>query len=101
VHLAGALQAAAQARALVDGEVNGEVVFDPSPVARLTGSLQGFVDGGVDGFAELDIPVGRINCVIPAFAEAISALGDAGGDLSFTAQASVELFAFVGNPTGN
>jgi modification target Cys-rich repeat protein len=101
VHLAGALQAAAQARALIEGEIDGEVVFDPSPVARLTGSLEGFVSGGVDGFAELDIPPGRIACVIPAFSEAITALDDAGGDLLFTAQASVELFAFVGNPTGN
>jgi hypothetical protein len=101
VHLAGALQAAAQAQALFSGEVNGEVVFDPSPVASLTASLQGFVSGGVDGFAELDIPIGRIDCVIPAFTESLSALGDAGADLQFTATASVELFAFVGNPTGN
>jgi hypothetical protein len=100
LHLAGALQAAAQARALFDGEINGEVVFDPSPVASITASLQGFVSGGVDGFAELDIPLGRLPCVIPAFQESISALGDAGADLSFTAQASVDLFAFVANPTG-
>lgn len=100
VHLAGALQAAAQARALFDGEINGEVVFDPSPVARITASLQGFVSGGVDGFAELDIPPGRILCVIPAFSEAINAMVGVGADLQFTASASVELFAFVGNPTG-
>lgn len=100
VHFAGALQAAAQAEALFNGKVDGEVVFDPSPVARLTGSLQGFVSGGVDGFAELDIPIGRIGCVIPAFTEAVSALGEVGADLSFTATASVDLFAFVANPTG-
>lgn len=100
VHFAGALQAAAQAKALFDGEVDGEVVFSPSPVAKITASLQGFVSGGVDGFAELDIPIGRIGCVIPAFQEALTALGDAGADLSFTAQASVDLFGFVANPTG-
>jgi hypothetical protein len=100
VHLAGALQAAAQARALVDGEINGEVVFTPSPVARLTASLEGFVSGGVDGFADLDIPTGRLPCLIPAFQESISALGDTGDDLRFTATASVDLFAFVANPTG-
>jgi len=100
VHLAGALQAAVQARALFDGQINGEVVFEPSPVARITGSLQGFVDGGVDGFAELDIPAGRLPCVIPAFQESLSALGSAGADLQFTAEASVDLFAFIGNPTG-
>lgn len=100
LHLAGALQAAAQAQALVSGEINGEVVFDPSPVARLQGSMEGFVSGGIDGFAELDIPPGRIGCVIPAFTSAITALGDVGTDLSFTAQASVDLVAFIGNPTG-
>lgn len=100
VHLAGALQAAAQAEALFNGRIDGEVVFDPSPVARITASLQGFVTGGVDGFAELDIPAGRIACVIPAFEEAVTALVSVGNDLQFTASASVELFAFVGNPTG-
>lgn len=100
VHLAGALQAAAQARALFNGEVDGEVVFMPSPVARLTGEIEGFVSGGVDGFAELNIPAGRIGCVIPAFTEAVTALGDVGNDLQFTASASVELFAFIGNPAG-
>jgi modification target Cys-rich repeat protein len=100
VHLAGALQAAAQAEALFNGRIEGEVVFEPSPVIRLTESLEGFVNGGIDGFAELDIPPGRIDCVIPAFREAVSALVDIGADLEFTASASVELFAFVGNPTG-
>ena len=100
VHLAGALQAAAQAEALFNGRIDGEVVFDPSPVARLTGSLQGFVSGGVDGFAELDIPTGRLPCLIPAFEEALTALGDAGGDLQYTASASVELFGFISSPTG-
>jgi hypothetical protein len=100
VHLAGALQAAAQAEALFNGRIEGEVVFEPSPVIRLTESLEGFVSGGIDGFAELDIPPGRIDCVIPAFREAVSALVDIGADLEFTASASVELFAFVGNPTG-
>jgi hypothetical protein len=100
LHLAGALQAAAQARALFSGEIDGEVVFQPSPVARLTGSLEGFVSGGVDGFAELDIPAGRLPCVIPAFTESISGLADVGADLQFTAEASADLFAFVANPTG-
>jgi hypothetical protein len=98
VHLAGALQAAAQARALFNGEIDGEVVFDPSPVARLTASMQGFVDAGISG--DLNIPVGRIDCVIPAFGEAITVLADVGADLQFTATASVDLFAFVANPTG-
>lgn len=100
VHLAGALQAAAQARALFSGEVDGVVVFEPSPVVRITNSLQGFITGGVDGFAELDIPIGRISCVIPAFQESVMALTDVSADLQFTAEASAELFAFVGNPTG-
>lgn len=100
VHLAGALQAAAQARALFSGEIDGEVVFEPSPVARLQASLQGFVSGGVDGFADLDIPTGRLPCLIPAFNDSLDALVDVGTDLSFTAEASVDLFGFVGNPTG-
>ena len=98
VRLAAALQAATRAQALVTGEVNGEVVFDTSPVARVAGELQGFASA--DAIADFDIAVGRLPCVVPAFQEAISAMADVQGDLQFTATASVDLFAFVSNPQG-
>lgn len=98
IHLAGALQAAAQAQALFSGEIEGELVFNPSPVASLVAELQGFASA--EAIAEFDIPAGRLPCVVPAFQEAISGMDDVRGDLQFTAQASVELFAFVGNPQG-
>ena len=98
VHLAGAVGAAAQAQALFTGEVDGEVLFEVSPVARILGELQGFASA--DAIADFDIPAGRLPCVIPAFEEAITVMGDTGANLQFTAEASVDLFAFVGNPTG-
>jgi hypothetical protein len=98
VHLAGALGAAAQAQALFTGEVDGEVLFEVSPVARIAGEIQSFASA--DAIADFDIPAGRLPCVVPAFEAAIGIMSDVSGDLQFTAQASVDLFAFVGNPTG-
>ncbi len=82
---AAILQGTAKLKALIDGEVNGEVVFSPSPLANLTAEMQGFVTGGVEILGE--IPKGRITCVIPAFEEAIVALGEAGGSVAGTIEA--------------
>jgi hypothetical protein len=98
VRLAAALQAAAQARALFTGEIDGEVVFQPSPVARIRASLEGFASA--DAIANFDIPAGRLPCVVPAFEESINAMVDVGADLQFTAEASADLVGFVQNPMG-
>ncbi len=82
---AAILQGTAKLKALIDGEVNGEVVFSPSPLANLTAEMQGFVTGGVEILGE--IPKGRITCVIPAFEEAITALGQAGASVGGTIEA--------------
>lgn len=98
VRLAGILQGAARAEALWSGKVDGEVVFDPSPFARVKGEVQHIANAGLSG--DLDIATGRIVCVIPAFEEASDAFVDVGADLQFTAEASAMFVAFVGNPQG-
>jgi modification target Cys-rich repeat protein len=92
---AAILQGAAKLSALVTGEVNGEVVFSPSPLADLSAQMGGLVSAGVEG--EYDIPIGRLPCVIPALAEAVDVLADASTDLTGVIQAQVE-FAAVFNP---
>ncbi len=88
VHGVAALQAGARLTALIDGKVDGEVVFNPSPFDNLTGEIKALVDVGISG--ELDIPAGRLPCVIPAFQEAASALADAGGSVGVTVAAQAE-----------
>jgi len=88
VHGAAALQAGARLTALIDGKVNGEVVFSPSPFANLTAEIKALVDVGISG--ELDIPAGRLPCVIPAFTEAGMALAEAGGSVTGTVAAQAE-----------
>jgi modification target Cys-rich repeat protein len=72
------LQGFTKYKALIDGEVNGEVVFKPSPLAAITGSLSGVVEAGVEGDLFADIAPGRIACVIPAMSASVGMLGDIG-----------------------
>lgn len=60
--------------ALFDGKVNGEVVFDPAPVAQVSAGLEGIISGGADVFA--DLPSGRIPCALPAFESSVTILGE-------------------------
>lgn len=90
------LQGAANLSALVTGEVNGEVVFDPSPVANLTAEMQGVIDAGLS--AEFEIPPGKIDCVIPALRASVEALADVGGSVSGTISAQAEFSAFLLSP---
>jgi hypothetical protein len=73
---AAILQGFSKYSALIDGKVGGEVVFKPSPLAVVTGELNGVVEAGVDGKLFADIPAGRIACVIPAMEASVSMLGD-------------------------
>lgn len=97
---AAILQGAAQIRALIDGDVNGdgELEFDPPPLANLTAEVQAVAEAGLSG--DFDIPPGRIDCVIPAFQEALSALGDIGATGSATLSVHLDFFAFATNPAG-
>mgnify|MGYP001222472035 CR=1 FL=1 len=92
------LQGFANMKALIDGEVNGEVVFDPSPVANLTGEIQAIVSAGLSG--DFDIPPGRIDCVIPALREAVEIMGGIAAEGAASVQAQAEFSVFILNPTG-
>ncbi len=81
------LQGFTKYKALIDGEVNGTVVFKPSPLAVVTGELEGVVELGVEGELFADIPAGRIPCVIPAMSSAVGMLGDMGKKATTNLQA--------------
>lgn len=89
---AAILQGAAKLSALVTGEVNGEVVFSPSPLADLSASMGGLISAGVSG--EFEIPAGRLPCVIPALQEAVGVLSSASTDLTVVISAQAD-FATV------
>ena len=72
---------------------NGEVIFTVSPVARITAELEGIVDAGISG--DIEVPAGRIECVIPAFRDSIEALGTVAGDVSVTLQGGASFVAFL------
>ena len=64
--------------ALIDGKVNGEVVFKPSPLAQITTSLTGVIEAGAEGSLFADIAPGRIGCVLPEMSASVGILGDIG-----------------------
>lgn len=83
--------------ALFDGKVNGEVVFKPSPVASVTAGLEGVVEAGIEGDLFADIPLGRIDCVIPAMESSISLLGKMTSEASANISAQAKFVtAFAG-----
>jgi hypothetical protein len=88
------LQGVARLQALVTGEVDGEVVFDPAPLVAVRGQLEGVIEAGVEG--DFDIAPGRLACVIPAFRDAVQALVDVGGDAQVTLSAGAELSGLLG-----
>lgn len=92
------LQGLANARALIDGEVNGEVVFNPAPIANLTGQISGLVSAGFSG--ELDIAVGRLPCVLPAFEEAVTLMAGIAGEFGGSFALQAEFGASLLNPMG-
>ncbi len=93
------LQGTAKLGALITGEIDGEVVFDPAPLAQLTGSLNGIVSAGAEGSLFADVPKGKILCVIPAMQAAVEALGSVGAEASGTIQAQAMFASFI--TTGN
>ena len=86
------LQGAAALRAIVTGEVDGELAFDPPPLSELNAALTQLVQLG---FADMAIPAGRLPCVEPAVLAATEALGQVGGDSSATIEAQSLFVAFL------
>lgn len=89
------LQGFARLGALVTGEVDGKVVFDPSPVVEITGALQGVISAGVEGDLFANVPKGRLLCVIPALQEAVKALGSVATETKGTLEAQASFAAFI------
>ncbi|MCA9650832.1 MAG: hypothetical protein H6712_09660 [Myxococcales bacterium] len=90
------LQGAARAQALINGEVNGEVVFSPAPFVRIQSEFQGLIDAGVSG--DLDIAAGRLPCVIPAVREAVDIMAEIGTDFTASVNAQFAFTSFLLNP---
>ena len=91
---AAILQGAAKLEALVNGKIDGKVVFEVAPLAALTASMEDIFSAGVSGELFAGLPKGRIPCVLPALTEAIKALGKAGGEVGGTISAQA-MFATV------
>jgi hypothetical protein len=90
---AAILQGAANLEVLINGTVDGEVVFEVSPLAQITTSIEGLISAGFEG--EIEIPAGRLPCVLPAFEESISALGEIGTGFAGTISAQADFASFV------
>lgn len=93
VRAASIMQGFAQLKALVDGEVDGEVVFDPSPSANLVAQIEGLISVGFEG--GLEIPPGRLPCVLPAFNDALTTLQTAAGEATTTVTAQASFAALI------
>jgi len=89
VRAAAILQGTARLSALITGEIDGKVVFDPAPVAQITASLNGVVSAGVEGELFANVPKGRLLCVIPALNEAVKALASVRNQAQGTIEAQV------------
>lgn len=85
---AAILQGTARMRALVEGTVDGEIVFEPAPLAEVGAQLKGLGDAVLDG--ELDIPAGRIACVGDAIDDAVRITADISSETSATLRAQGE-----------
>jgi hypothetical protein len=76
--------------ALIDGRIDGEVVFNPAPLAQVQAEIQGLITAGVEGDLFADIPIGRAECAFSAFSESVDVLGGIAteGSASIDAQLS-------------
>ncbi len=92
---AAILQGAARLSALITGEIDGEVVFNPAPLAQIQAQLKVVVDAGVEGDLFANVPKGRLLCVIPALQEAGKALVNVGTEVAGTIEAQAKFGAFI------
>jgi len=95
---AAIIQGFARAEALLNGRVNGEVVFNPAPFARVRTEFEGLVSAGLSG--EFEIAPGRIDCVLPAIEEAVTIVGEISTDFTASVAAQASFAAFIANPNG-
>jgi hypothetical protein len=93
LHGALMLQSFVQYKALIDGEVNGEVVFDPSPVAQVTASVRALAEAGVDGDLVADLPAGRLPCAAAAFVASGEILTEIASEATATLSAQAQFAA--------
>lgn len=77
-HGVAIIQGFAKYSALIDGKVDGQVVFNPSPLKLVSTELEGVISAGVEGKLIADLPKGRIACAIPALTESVKLLGNVG-----------------------
>jgi hypothetical protein len=56
--------------ALIDGEIDGQVVINPSPLDQISASVEGLARASASGDIFAGIPAGRVTCAIGAFVEA-------------------------------
>ncbi|HLV21928.1 MAG TPA: hypothetical protein VKZ49_13635 [Polyangiaceae bacterium] len=101
VHGTAMVESFTRFEALINGEVDGQVVFEPAPLVQITTQLNGVVEAGASGSLFADIPAGRITCVIPAMEASVTMLGDLASETgtSLEAQASFAA-AFTGGFSG-
>ncbi len=93
------VQGAAKYQALLTGEVEGRVVFNPSPVADLTAKVRGFATP--TALARFDMPAGKIPCAVAAFGEAGTMLSGFATETGATLEAQATFVsAFTGGFDG-
>jgi modification target Cys-rich repeat protein len=63
-------------QALINGRVDGQVVFDPAPVVVVTDSLELVIKAGGEGELFAGIPKGRIPCVIKELPASVTLLSE-------------------------
>ncbi len=87
------LQSFVKYKALIDGEVNGEVAFETPPVEAVIDSLNAVFQAGVEGNLIKDLPAGRLPCAFPAVEASVSMLGDIVADAGVTLAAQGKFVA--------
>jgi modification target Cys-rich repeat protein len=90
---AAIVQGAARLTALVDGKIDGKVVINPSPLAQLKTSLEGFASA--EAIGSFNIPPGRLPCVVPAFTKAVEGLGKVTTGVAGTISAQAKVVTLV------
>lgn len=97
---AAILQGFAQLRGVIgEADANGNFQL-AAPLLNIQGQLNGIIEGGASGDLFADIPIGRINCVIPAMVESVEILGalgtEAAGTIAAQASFSAEILSIGG-----
>jgi modification target Cys-rich repeat protein len=91
------LQASATLSALVNGVVDGRVVYGTPPMTALKDMLSGFASA--DAIGSFRIPPGRLPCVVPAIVSAARALTEIQTNAADTVTAQAKFVTYVLHPT--